>query len=151
VSTVPTIGFNVETVQFKKVKFNVWVLSLYFSLILFQDVGGADKIRPLWRHYYSETQALIFVVDSTDKTRMDEAKSEFHRIIEDKEMKDAVILIFANKNDLPFGMTTEEITEMLELSKLKDRQWSIQSCCGISGEGLVDGFTWLGNAIQPPK
>ena len=50
VSTIPTVGFNVETVTFKKVKFNVW------------DVGGQDKIRPLWRHYYAGTQALIFVV-----------------------------------------------------------------------------------------
>lgn len=76
---------------------------------------------------------------------------EFHKIIEDKEMKDAVILILANKNDLPFGMTTEEITERLELSGLKDRQWSVQSCCGLTGEGLVDGFTWLGNSISPKK
>ncbi|WP_411025175.1 ADP-ribosylation factor-like protein, partial [Salmonella sp. s54836] len=64
VTTIPTVGFNVETVNYKKIKFNVW------------DVGGQDKIRPLWRHYYTGTQGLIFVVDSADRERVDEARVE---------------------------------------------------------------------------
>ena len=68
-----------------------------------QDVGGQDKIRPLWRHYYTGTQGLIFVVDCADRDRVDEARQELHRIINDREMKDAIILIFANKQDLPDG------------------------------------------------
>ena len=92
VPTIPTVGFNVETVTYKNVKFNVW------------DVGGQDKIRPLWRHYYTGTQGLIFVVDCFDKERMAEAKKELHKIIQDREMKDAIILVFANKQDLKGGM-----------------------------------------------
>ena len=91
VTTIPTVGFNVETVTYKNVKFNVW------------DVGGQDKIRPLWRHYFSGTQGLIFVIDSNDKARMGEAKAELHRIILDREMKDALLLVFANKQDMPTG------------------------------------------------
>ena len=68
-----------------------------------QDVGGQDKIRPLWRHYYTGTQGLIFVVDCADRDRIDEARQELHRIINDREMRDAIILIFANKQDLPEG------------------------------------------------
>lgn len=110
-TTIPTVGFNVETVTYKNVKFNVW------------DVGGQDKIRPLWRHYYTGmvnkivscnkftqfiqfpigTQGLIFVVDCADRDRIDEARQELHRIINDREMRDAIILIFANKQDLPDG------------------------------------------------
>ena len=74
-----------------------------FHLSLFQDVGGQDKIRPLWRHYYTGTQGLIFVVDCADRDRIDEARQELHRIINDREMRDAIILIFANKQDLPEG------------------------------------------------
>jgi len=74
----------------------------YYYCIL-QDVGGQDKIRPLWRHYYTGTQGLIFVVDCADRDRVDEARQELHRIINDREMKDAIILIFANKQDLPDG------------------------------------------------
>lgn len=86
-----SVGFNVETVTYKNVKFNVW------------DVGGQDKIRPLWRHYYTGTQGLVFVVDSQDRERIDEAKQELHRILSDREMKDCLLLVFANKQDLPGG------------------------------------------------
>ena len=68
------------------------------------DVGGQDKIRPLWRHYYTGTQGLVFVVDSQDRERVDEAKQELHRILSDREMKDCLLLVFANKQDLPGGM-----------------------------------------------
>ena len=68
-----------------------------------QDVGGQDKIRPLWRHYYTGTQGLIFVVDSTDRDRIDEARHELHKIANDREMRDVIILIFANKQDLKDG------------------------------------------------
>ncbi|KAF1376435.1 hypothetical protein PFLUV_G00211470 [Perca fluviatilis] len=109
VTTIPTVGFNVETVTYKNVKFNVW------------DVGGQDKIRPLWRHYYTGTQGLIFVVDCADRDRIDEAKQELHRIINDREMRDAIILIFANKQDLPDAMKPHEIQEKLGLTRIRDR------------------------------
>lgn len=83
-----------ETVTYKNVKFNVW------------DVGGQDKIRPLWRHYYTGTQGLVFVVDSQDRERIDEAKQELHRILSDREMKECLLLVFANKQDLPGGTPT---------------------------------------------
>ena len=68
-----------------------------------QDVAGQDKVRPLWRHYFTGTEGLIWVTDSNDRGRIDEAREEFHRVINDREMKDAVILVFANKQDLPNG------------------------------------------------
>lgn len=68
-----------------------------------QDVGGQDKIRPLWRHYYTGTQGLVFVVDSNDRDRIDEARQELHRILSDREMKDCLLLVFANKQDIPGG------------------------------------------------
>ncbi|CAK5099328.1 unnamed protein product [Meloidogyne enterolobii] len=91
IKSLPTVGFNVETVTYKNIKFSVW------------DVGGQEKIRPLWRHYYVGTQALIFVVDSADVDRIDEARHELHKIVNDREMREAAILIFANKQDLPGG------------------------------------------------
>ena len=86
----------------------------YFST---QDVGGQDKIRPLWRHYYTGTQGLIFVVDCADRDRIDEARQELHRIINDREMRDAIILIFANKQDLPEGMYYENILEFIDCNE----------------------------------
>jgi ADP-ribosylation factor protein 6 len=69
----------------------------------FQDVGGQQKIRPLWRHYYAGSRALAFVLDSSDTDRFSEAREELWRIVLDPLMKDAVVLIYANKQDLPGG------------------------------------------------
>jgi len=131
VTTIPTVGFNVETVSYKNIKFNVW------------DVGGQDKIRPLWRHYYTGTQGLIFVVDSNDRDRIDEARQELHRIVGDREMKDAILLVFANKQDLPNAMSPAEITDKLGLHRMRDRNWFVQPSCATSGDGLFEGLTWL--------
>ncbi|MCL7052156.1 hypothetical protein MKW94_000569, partial [Papaver nudicaule] len=70
------------------------------------DVGGQDKIRPLWRHYFQNTQGLIFVVDSNDRDRVVEARDELHRMLNEDELRDAVLLVFANKQDLPNASNT---------------------------------------------
>merc|ERR1712203_644950 len=85
VTTIPTIGFNVETVEYKNINFTVW------------DVGGQDKIRKLWRYYYQGTQGLIFVVDSSDRDRIEDACEELAKMLMEDEMRDAVLLVFANK------------------------------------------------------
>ncbi|CAL8077061.1 unnamed protein product [Calicophoron daubneyi] len=132
VTTIPTVGFNVETVTYKNVHFNVW------------DVGGQEKIRPLWRHYYTGSQGLIFVVDSADRDRIDEARQELHKIANDHEMQDAIILIFANKQDIPNAMPPHEIRERLMLTKLRqDRMWFVQPSVATTGDGLCDGLMWL--------
>ncbi|KAH6656143.1 ADP-ribosylation factor family-domain-containing protein [Truncatella angustata] len=136
VTTIPTVGFNVETVTYKNVKFNVW------------DVGGQDKIRPLWRHYFSGTQGLIFVIDSSDKARMEEARQELHRIINDREMKDSLLLVFANKQDIRDAMTPEEVQKALELGKLKDKIWNVMPSCATTGDGLIEGLAWLSNNVK---
>lgn len=82
-------GFNVETVEYKNIQFTVW------------DVGGQDKIRPLWRHYFQNTQGIIFVVDSNDRDRVVEAREELQRMLNEDELRDAILLVFANKQDLP--------------------------------------------------
>lgn len=87
--TVRHPGFNVETVEYKNIQFTVW------------DVGGQDKIRPLWRHYFQNTQGIIFVVDSNDRDRIVEAREELQRMLNEDELRDAILLVFANKQDLP--------------------------------------------------
>ncbi|XP_050514509.1 ADP-ribosylation factor 6-like [Diabrotica virgifera virgifera] len=130
-STLPTVGFNVETITYKNVKFHVW------------DVGGQEKIRLLWRHYYTGTHGVIFVVDCDDRERINEAREEFHRIINDREMREAIILILANKQDIPGAMKPHEVQEMLGLTRIRDRNWYIQPTCATTGDGLHEGLTWL--------
>lgn len=101
------------------------------------------QIRPLWRHYFQNTQGLIFVVDSNDRDRIGEARDELHRMVNEDELRDAVLLVFANKQDLPNAMNAAEITDKLGLHSLRQRHWYIQSCCATSGEGLYEGGKFL--------
>lgn len=104
-------------------------------------------------------------MDCADRDRIDEARQELHRIINDREMRDAIILIFANKQDLPDGefpvhftcflrefhdflnlfvaMKPHEIQEKLGLTRIRDRNWYVQPSCATSGDGLYEGLTWL--------
>ncbi|KAF1583035.1 UNVERIFIED_CONTAM: ADP-ribosylation factor, partial [Eudyptes robustus] len=136
VTTIPTIGFNVETVDYKNISFTVW------------DVGGQDKIRPLWRYYFQNTQGLIFVVDSNDRERVEEARDELARMLNEDELRDAVLLIFANKQDLPNAMSAAEITDKLGLHNLRNRNWYIQATCATTGDGLYEGLDWLSNQLK---
>merc|ERR1712066_624754 len=114
VTTIPTIGFNVETVEYKNISFQVW------------DIGGQDKIRKLWRHYYNGTHGAIFVVDSSDRDRIEDVREELMKMLGEDEMRDAVLLVMANKQDLPNAMTAAEITEKLGSHNVRHRQWFIQ-------------------------
>jgi small GTP-binding protein len=136
VTTIPTIGFNVETVQYKNIKFTMW------------DVGGQDKLRPLWRHYFQNTNGVIFVVDSNDRERVGNARDELSKMLSEDELRDAVLLVFANKQDLPNAMSTAEITDKLGLHSLRQRNWFIQGACATSGEGLYEGLDWMSANIK---
>lgn len=135
VTTIPTIGFNVETVDYKNICFTVW------------DVGGQDKIRPLWRHYFQNTQGLIFVVDSNDRERITEAEKELKSMLKEDELRDAVVLVFANKQDLPNAMTAAELVDKLNLNSLRNRSWHIQATCATQGNGLYEGLDWLSTEL----
>ena len=139
VTTIPTIGFNVETVEYKNLSFTVW------------DVGGQDKIRPLWRHYYQGTNGLIYVIDSNDRDRIEDAREELNKMMNEEEMRDAALLVFENKQDLPNAMTAAEITEKLALQNIRNRQWFIQSACATTGDGLYEGLDWLSRTLSSKK
>ena len=112
------------------------------------DVGGQDKIRPLWRHYFQNTQGLIFVIDSNDRERVNEARDELMRMLNEDELRDAVLLVFANKQDLPNAMNAAEVTDKLGLHSLRNRTWYIQATCATSGDGLYEGLDWLSNTLK---
>lgn len=131
VTTVPTIGFNVEEVEYKNIRFTVW------------DIGGQDKIRKLWRHYYDGTHGVIFVIDSTDRERLDDAREEIFKMLGEDEMREAALLVLANKQDLPNAMASAEIMDKLGLHDLRGRHWFVQAACATTGEGLYEGLDWL--------
>uniref|UniRef100_A0A3P9NK36 ADP-ribosylation factor n=1 Tax=Poecilia reticulata TaxID=8081 RepID=A0A3P9NK36_POERE len=130
VTTIPTIGFNVETVEYKNICFTVW------------DVGGQDKIRPLWRHYFQNTQVPTTERECRSRHDLSSLTSR------EDELKDAVLLVFANKQDLPNAMGVSELTDKLGLHSLRSRTWHVQATCATQGTGLYEGLDWLSNELS---
>jgi ADP-ribosylation factor-like protein 3 len=133
----PTQGFNIKTLQHEGFKINVW------------DIGGQKAIRTYWENYFDNTSCLIYVVDSSDRKRMEESGVEFHHLLGEEKLKNSTILVFANKQDLENALTAEEVAAALDLHSIRDRPWHIQSCSAKTGAGLLDGMEWaVKNAKQ---
>ncbi|EDO44869.1 predicted protein [Nematostella vectensis] len=137
VNTVPTTAFNVETIRpFKGIRFKVW------------DIGGREQNRPLWKAYARQTDAVIYVVDSTSAGKLEEARDELFNLLNSAQLNGAPILIFANKQDCPNAIPPREITHMLSLHDLNARHlWFVQPCSALLGEGLLDGLRALSEMI----
>jgi ADP-ribosylation factor protein 6 len=130
--TVPTVGFNVETVKHKNISFAVW------------DCGGQERIRPLWRHYFTGTNALIYVVDSSDINRLEESKKELSRVINDKELANCLLIVLANKQDVNGSIKPKELIERFELNKLTGQHtWSVVPTIATDGTGLMETLNWI--------
>jgi ADP-ribosylation factor-like protein 5B len=135
VVTAPTIGSNVEEVTYKNVKFMMW------------DLGGQESSRASWSTYYKQTNAVMLVVDSTDRERIPIIKAELERMLASEQLKSAVLLVFANKQDVKDAMTAAEISDALGLHAVKDHGWHIQESCALTGFGLTDGMDWISRSI----
>jgi ADP-ribosylation factor protein 1 len=97
VAASSTIGVNFEKIMINNITITAW------------EVGGRSGIRSLFRSYYQNAKAVIFVVDSNDRAGIDEACQELHRMTNEDELKHKPVLIFANKQDLPDAMTLDEL------------------------------------------
>ncbi len=128
---MPTQGFNLKCLSQEGFKLNVW------------DIGGQKAIRPYWKNYYENTDALIYVIDSADRRRMEETGVELNGLIEEEKLAGIPVLILANKQDLITSMAPKEISEALHLHNIRDRQWQIQACSAKSGAGLQEGVEWV--------
>jgi small GTP-binding protein len=136
VKTIPTIGFNVETMSYKTLTMTMW------------DIGGQNKIRALWKHYYAGTDAIIYVIDSSDTERLEESAEELFKMLQDDELANASVLIYANKQDLSGALTPNEICEKMRLTTLKNRNWTVQGTSAVKGTGLTEGLDWLAKVMN---
>ncbi|CAB9519925.1 ADP-ribosylation factor [Seminavis robusta] len=138
VTTIPTIGFNVETLKFEGREFVAW------------DVGGRDKIRPLMRHYYPGTDGVIFMVDSNDEDRMQQARDEFYRLVTDELMENKPVLLLCNKQDLPNAWSPERVAAFfgVETANKTTRMVHVLGCVATKAENVWEGLEWLAMAIE---
>jgi ADP-ribosylation factor protein 1 len=139
VTTIPTIGFNVETVEISNTELICW------------DVGGCDKIRPLWRHFTKDAKAVVYVVDSNDRDRLDDGFNELYPFFKEDDLLTVPLLVFANKQDLPNAMTVQEIIAKSKLGEFRDRKWLVQASVMTTGIGIREGFSWLRSVLANEK
>ena len=134
VKTTPTIGSNVEEISYNNVKLQAW------------DLGGQESSRSMWDVYFFNTDAVIYVIDTHDET-YDDSKDQFYKLLQNDKLKNAVILIYANKQDLPGAKSVGEIIQIYGLDNIKDHIWHIQPCSAQTGEGLITGMKWLSDQL----
>jgi ADP-ribosylation factor-like protein 3 len=152
---MPTQGFNIKSLMHEGFKLNVW------------DIGGQKSIRPYWRNYIDQTDALvrrlipfsqslfftnfspqIYVIDSADRRRMEETGVELKQLLDEERLANTPLLIFANKQDLMNALAPDEISGELALNEIRDRVWNILPCSAKTGEGLQDGMEWVVSQIN---
>ncbi|XP_058489134.1 ADP-ribosylation factor-like protein 14 [Solea solea] len=141
VVTVPTVGFNVESLETDRSSpsLTVW------------DVGGQKKMRPHWRHHYTDTAGLVFVVDSWDQNRLDEARKELHRVLRYDSLRGVPLVVLANKQDLAGALSPEALCQKLDMRRVcEGRAWFIQPCSATTGVGLEEGFRRIVYLMKTP-
>ncbi|XP_061532620.1 ADP-ribosylation factor-like 4Ca [Phyllopteryx taeniolatus] len=142
VNTVPTIGFNTERIRLGGAGTSRGI-SCHFW-----DVGGQEKLRPLWKPYSRCTDGIVYVVDSVDAERLEEARAELHKITRFSENHGTPLLVIANKQDLPRALDVADIERQLALSELSpSTPYHVQPACAIIGEGLHEGMDKLHEMI----
>ncbi|EPQ59729.1 GTP-binding protein [Gloeophyllum trabeum ATCC 11539] len=130
-SVSPTLGFNIKTFIHGGYTLNIW------------DVGGQRTIRPYWRNYFEQTDAIVWVVDSTDRSRMKDCRDELHSLLLEDRLAGASLLVFANKQDIQGSMSDEEIRHALDLDSIRSHNWRIWPCSAVTGNNLVTGLDWV--------
>ncbi|GKT47872.1 ADP-ribosylation factor-like protein 2 [Colletotrichum spaethianum] len=153
VNTVsPTLGFIIKTIDYDGYKLNIW------------DVGGQKTLRSYWRNYFEKTDALIWVVDATDRLRIDDCREELHGLLQEERLSGASLLVFANKTDVNGCMDEQEILQVwirthprrgsghladvsilqgLQLEAIRTHHWHILRCSAMTGTNLKEGLAWV--------
>ena len=133
--TIPTIGFNLEEINVGRLNIKMW------------DIGGQDKLRKLWPHYFGQTDGIVFVLDSNDRDRFELAKEELHTLMSHKELNDKPFLVLANKQDLPNAASKGEVIELLGLETVTWLPWYVVECSATKNAKARVGFEWLAEQL----
>ncbi|KAG6068272.1 ADP-ribosylation factor-like protein 2 [Claviceps aff. humidiphila group G2b] len=123
----PTLGFIIKTIDYDGIG----------------DVGGQKTLRSYWRNYFEKTDALIWVVDATDRLRIQDCKEELHGLLLEERLSGASLLIFSNKTDVEGCMDEHDIRTALKLDEIRSHQWHILRCSAMTGKNLQEGLSWV--------
>jgi len=138
--TMPTQGFNIKSIQTEgNFTLNVW------------DIGGQKSIRPYWSHYFDNTDALVYVIDSADRKHLPDSGAELNKLLDEHKLAGVPLLVMANKQDIMTSMDAKDVSEALALQNIRDRQWLISAVSAKTGSGLQDAMSWVINQVTVQK
>ncbi|KAK4997853.1 hypothetical protein LTR66_002813 [Elasticomyces elasticus] len=130
-SVSPTLGFIIKTIEYDGYQLNIW------------DVGGQKTLRTYWKNYFEKTDTLIWVVDATDRERLDDCRLELKSLLLEERLSGASLLVFKNKSDVPGSMTEDNVRTGLQLDSIKTHKWKIMPCSAMTGLNLQEGLQWV--------
>jgi len=134
--TLPTIGFNVETLEpIEGLRLHVW------------DIGGQDKLRGIWKFYIKNCEGLFYVVDSSDRERIELARNELYSLLDFEDMKKIPVIIIANKQDIETSMSLSEIENFMRLAEIQN-PYQLYGTCATTGEGLLKAFSHMTESVK---
>jgi ADP-ribosylation factor protein 6 len=134
----PSIGYTIKEFEKKKCNITVW------------DVAGKENLRELWKHYYEKSQAVVWVVDSADESRLHESKQALTSVLNDPQLKDIILLVVANKQDLSNALKPQQIKEKLDIEKIaKNHTWNIMGTSATPTlTGMDEGLEWVATSFK---
>ena len=134
----PTVGLNIGRVQIRRQKLVFW------------DVSGASSLRSLWDRYFGETHAIIYVVDASDRARLDESRDVLRGLLSNDELQDAPLLVLANKQDMPGALSPDERESRFELQSMLTvgQHVSVHGATATNGSGRQEGVLWLADVLK---
>lgn len=133
---LPTVGLNVGRIE------------AHNHNLIFWDLGGQSGLRGIWDKYYSEAHAVVYVVDAANRARFDESRATLERVLENRELTGAPLLVMANKQDLEGAATAQEVGQLFGIERAEGRQFKVLQVSAYTGQGLKDGVEWLVETIR---
>jgi len=134
---MPTVGLNIGRVDAGNVK------------LIFWDLGGQSELRTIWDKYFRETHGLVFVLDSANSSRFNEAKNEIDILIRAAELHGVPFLFFVNKQDIDTALTPKQLEEIFNTKQIRaTRPFHMQSLTAITGNGIREGIMWLVDTLK---
>eukprot|EP00658_Telonema_sp_P-2_P077696 TRINITY_DN7088_c0_g3_i15.p1 TRINITY_DN7088_c0_g3~~TRINITY_DN7088_c0_g3_i15.p1 ORF type:complete len:183 (-),score=35.66 TRINITY_DN7088_c0_g3_i15:569-1117(-) len=140
-TTLPTMDMQLAQFERNGIKFSIW------------DVGGQEMLRPQWRNQYSRTDGVLFVLDASDRERLEIAKQELHSLLRETALAGIGFAVLGNKSDVDDAMGPRELAELLELEKIRSHghECEIFATSARSGDGLDLVFDWVAAKCDDPQ
>eukprot|EP01064_Diplonema_japonicum_P000448 TRINITY_DN102_c3_g1_i1.p2 TRINITY_DN102_c3_g1~~TRINITY_DN102_c3_g1_i1.p2 ORF type:complete len:185 (+),score=46.45 TRINITY_DN102_c3_g1_i1:56-610(+) len=130
-NTIPTVGLNIRKITKGNISIKLW------------DIGGQPRFRGMWERYCRGVNAIVYVVDSADRSTVDAAQKELMELMQKPALEKIPLLVLGNKNDVPSHMNEAELRQALDLDSIKGREVCVYSISAKNSVNIDVTLQWL--------